>query len=571
MIKFPDEFRRFSPPALILMPMIVLMLSVACSAHANDGTFTNPIISGAYPDPSICRVGEDYYMVNSSFEYYPGLPLHHSKDLVNWQLVGYGLHRPEQVSTVVNLIDVQSDGGIHAPTLRCRDGMFYIITTNVYTPEGVGQTTEFVNFIITADNIEGPWSEPHVIEGAPGIDPDIFFDEGGRVWYAGTHSPENPNFPGEGEIWLQELDLENWKLKGERHLLWRGACGGVWAEGPHIYKRDGRYYLMVAEGGTSFNHAVVIAVSDEITGPYLSNPRNPILSSRHLSYDNWVHSTGHADLLELSDGRWYMVALGIRGDEDRLSNMGRETHLVPVVWEREPFEWQEVKYEWPVAAPLSGRVERVNPLPFDKTAQNRKDVFRDDFSLPTLDLEWNFRRLPMAEAYSLSANPGYLRLYARADVIKERQRASLMGVRQKESNFEYSARMLFSPRQENIEAGISLFQKDNNFFSYTVAKEDGQHVLKLVLAEADKEPEVLKQENLQMYKGRLIFQVTSHEHHYRFEYSVDEGKTFTLFMQTNANHILSKGYTGAYLGLYSTSNGEASTGYADFDWVEYTV
>ena len=338
MIIYPNEFRRSFPPALILLPMITLLLSVACSAHANDGTFTNPIISGGYPDPSICRVDEDYYMVNSSFEYYPGLPLHHSKDLVNWQLVGYGLHRPEQVSTVVNLIDVQSDGGIHAPTLRCRDGMFYIITTNVYTPDGVGQTTEFVNFIITAENIEGPWSEPHVIEGAPGIDPDIFFDEDGRVWYAGTHSPEKPNFPGEGEIWLQELDLENWQLTGERHLLWRGACGGVWAEGPHIYKRDGRYYLMVAEGGTSFNHAVVIAVSDEITGPYLSNPRNPILSSRHLSYDNWVHSTGHADLLELSDGRWYMVALGIRGDEDRLSNMGRETHLVPVVWEREPFE-----------------------------------------------------------------------------------------------------------------------------------------------------------------------------------------------------------------------------------------
>lgn len=332
-----------------------------------------------------------------------------------------------------------------------------------------------------------------------------------------------------------------------------------------------RYYLVVAEGGTSFNHAVVIAVSDEITGPYLSNPRNPILSSRHLSYDNWVHSTGHADLLELTDGRWYMVALGIRGDEKRLSNMGRETHLVPVVWEREPFEWQEVKYEWPVAAPLSGRVERVNPLPFEQGVQKRKDVFRDDFSLPILGLEWNFRRLPVAETYSLSANPGYLRLYARAGVIKERQRASLVGVRQKESNFEYSARMLFSPLQENVEAGISLFQKDNNFFSYTVVKQHGQHVLKLVLAEKGKGPRVLKHKNLQEYTGGLIFRVTSIEHHYRFEYSVDEGETFTLFMQTEADLILSKGYTGAYLGLYSTANGEASTGYADFDWVQYTL
>ncbi|MGB5354972.1 MAG: glycoside hydrolase family 43 protein, partial [Woeseia sp.] len=226
----------------------------ACVLQAGPvaaGTFTNPILRGGFPDPSICRVGQDFYLVNSSFEYFPGLPVHHSRDLVNWTLIGYGLHREEQASGAVNLLDVQSNGGIHAPTLRCRDGRFYIVTTNVYQPPGA--SAQMVNFVITAKHPAGPWSLPTVIAGAPGIDPDLFFDDDGRVWYVGTHQPDSPNFEGEGEIWLQELDPDSWQLRGPRHFLWRGACGGVWAEGPHLYRRDGRYYLLVAEGGTSLN------------------------------------------------------------------------------------------------------------------------------------------------------------------------------------------------------------------------------------------------------------------------------------------------------------------------------
>jgi len=168
--------------------------------------FTNPIIKGGYPDPSICKVGDTFYIVNSSFEYFPGLPIHSSKDLINWELIGYGLHKKSQVNSIVNLIDVQSDGGIHAPTIRHKDGVYYIITTNVYYNEQKGEA-EMVNFIITAENPAGPWSNPIHIKGAPGIDPDLFFDDDGKVWYVGNQMPENPNFNGEGEIWLQELDL----------------------------------------------------------------------------------------------------------------------------------------------------------------------------------------------------------------------------------------------------------------------------------------------------------------------------------------------------------------------------
>ena len=221
------------------MKRLLAILLVTGFLEAKENLYINPILPGSYPDPSICKVGDEFFIVNSSFEYFPGLPIHKSKDLINWELIGYGLHRKNQCNQKVNLVDVQSNGGIHAPTIRYHNGLFYIITTNVYYNE-IEKTTDFVNFIITSKDAAGPWSDPFVIEGAPGIDPDIFFDDDGKIWYVGTHSPEKPNFQGEGEIWLQELDIINWKLKGERHFLWRGACGGVWAEGPQMYKKDGR-------------------------------------------------------------------------------------------------------------------------------------------------------------------------------------------------------------------------------------------------------------------------------------------------------------------------------------------
>lgn len=548
-----------------LLTLFLLFCSI--SVFSQDNLFTNPILAGGHPDPSICKVDDTFYIVNSTFEYFPGLPIHKSKDLINWELIGYGLHRKEQCENEVNLVDVQSDGGIHAPTIRYHNGKFYIITTNVYYNENT-KTTDFVNFIITAEKPEGPWSQPHVLDGAPGIDPDIFFDDDGKVWYVGTHSPEKPNYEGEGEIWLQEIDMENWKLAGERHYLWRGACGGVWVEGPHMYKKDNRYYLLVAEGGTSFNHAVMIAVSDSITGPFVSNERNPILSTRQLSYDNWVHSTGHADLIELHDGRWYMVALGIRGDENRGSNMGRETHLLPVQWEREPFWWKEKKYEWPVVAPQTGKVERTTAVPFKGTSQKRNLSFSDNFDYTTLNLQWNFRRVPLNKVYSLNEKKGQLRLYSKPNVIKERGRASLMGFRQTESDFEYAAKMTFIPRSNRSEAGISLFQKDNNYLTFTIIKKDNKNVIQLKLAVPEKKPQVIKEKNIPAYKGEITFKVKSAYPSYSYYYSLD-GAEFHLLEKTKSNHILSKKYTGAYLGIYASSNGIKTKEYADFDWVRY--
>lgn len=555
---------------------IIVLYAISTNLFAQPKGFINPIIPGGHPDPSICRIGGDYYIVNSSFEYFPGLPIHHSKDLVNWELIGYGLHREDQCMGAVNLVDVQQNGGIHAPTIRYNNGTFYIIVTNVYSPPA-GGPGQMVNFIITAENPAGPWSEPHVIEGAPGIDPDLFFDDDGKVYFVGTHAVGKPNENGIGEIWVQELDLNQWKLVGERYSVWRGACGGCCVEGPHMYKTDGKYYLLVAEGGTSYNHAVMISASDNVFGPFDSNPRNPILTSRHLTKNNWVHSTGHADLVELEDGKWYMVFLGIRNDEEGTSNMGRETHMVPVTWEPSTVRWEEVsegnwqpvEYLWPVASPETGKVERYTPLPFPENPQYYNDAFTDNFDAEELDHEWNFRRVPLPGTYSLNANKGFLRLHLNPETFKLRSRYSLMGIRQKESDFDYSAKMLFEPKKENAEAGISIFQQDDNYVNFTVEKKEKGVNLKLTVKGREKELEVLKEEIIDKYQGEIIFKLSAKNNTYQYLYSLDGGNTFSLFAETQSNIVLCKGYIGTNVGIYATSNGKPTKEYADFDWVSY--
>jgi xylan 1,4-beta-xylosidase len=532
----------------------------------NAQTFKNPILAGGYPDPSICRVGNEFIMVNSSFEYFPALPIHKSKEMVNWELAGHGLNRLEQVSGQINLIDVQSNGGIHAPTIRFHNGKYHIITTNVYYDE-IKQRATATNFIITSSKPEGPWSNPIIIKGAPGIDPDIFFDDDGRVWYTGNHQPLDPTFNGETEIWMQELDPNSFQLIGQRFFVWRGACGGVWAEGPHIYKKDGNYYLLIAEGGTSFNHSIMVAVSDTISGPYVSNERNPIFSSRHLSYDNWVHSTGHGDLVELEDGRWYVMMLGVRGDVKRKSNMGRETFIAPVSWEIEPYDWKERKIVWPVIAPQTGKILKNNPMIFSETTPNKETYFVDNFNDTNLGLAWNRRRAPMQKMIDLASNPGSLRLYTNHNKLQERKRANFTGIKQTESDFSFETKMTFSPTSDSDEAGIAIVQKDNNFLSLTLKQSSDDIALELKLMNEIQTSIASKKIDYNS-KQPIQLKVESFNNKYHFYYALENQK-FQLLAEVAANHLLSHGYTGAHIGLYATSNGQMSTGYVDFDRVEY--
>ena len=555
----------------------VLFLFLIFNVYSQD-TFLNPIINGGYPDPSIVRVDDDFYIVNSSFEYFPALPIHHSKDLVNWELIGYGIDRPNQGKGKVNLYDVQQQGGIHAPSIRYHEGLFYIITTNVYSPADKSKPTEMVNFILTAKNPAGPWSDPYVIEGAPGIDPDIFFDDNGKVWFVGTHDTGNPNKNGIGEIWIQELDLNNWKLKGQRHSIWRGACGGCCVEGPHIYKQYGRYYLMVAEGGTSYNHAVMIASSKNIEGPYDSNPKNPILTSRHLSNNNWVHSTGHADLVQLKDNRWYMVSLGIINEMDSTSNMGRETHLMPVVWEEawdnwvevEKGRWEPVIIKWPVVAPNTGKVERNTSIPFLDKKKNINYSFYDDFTSSKLDLQWNFRRVPRENAYELNSKNKTLKLNLSPESFELRSQYNLMGFRQKETEFEYSSSMNFKPKKNFSEAGLSIFSQDDNYISFTVKKHNNKTLLNLSVKPRDQKLDIIKSIPLK-YNENIILKIVSKDNKYIYYYSLDDGNSFDVFTETGANLVLCKGYIGTNLGLYASSNGYKTKEYAEFEWVKNTI
>ena len=559
------------------MRLTMLLICAAATLLVQaQSTFINPILPGGHPDPSICRVGDDYYIVNSTFEYFPGLPIHHSTDLVNWELIGYGIHRPEQGTGIVNLVDVQQNGGIHAPSIRYHDGLFYIIVTNVYSALPGKEHPLMVNFIITAEDPAGPWSDPVWVEGAPGIDPDLFWDDDGKVYFVGTRSIDQPDENGIGEIWVQELDPESWQLRGERHPIWRGACGGCCVEGPHIYKENGLYYVLVAEGGTGPNHAVMMAASDKLFGPYESNPRNPVITSRHLSRNNWVNNTGHADLVQLADGRWYMVALGIRNEISGRSNMGRETHLMPVIWEPVTMRWEEVsegnwqpvEYVFPVVSPETGRVERHTPLPFEDHSQRYNDAFSDNFQSPELNLEWNWRRIPVEGGHSLSDRPGYLRLQTVPQTFELRKRFNAIGFRQKESDFSYRAAMEFKPKKSGSEAGISIFQQDNNFMNLTVVREGKSHLLKLTVQEREQEIKVLKSVELEDYEGSIQFRLDSHSGQYHFSYSLD-GVNWMNVQQTADDIVLCYGYIGTCIGLYATGNGVDTGDFADFDWVEY--
>ncbi|MBO3083734.1 glycoside hydrolase family 43 protein [Cellulomonas fengjieae] len=281
---------------------------------------TNPVLPGCHPDPSVCRVGDVYYLVVSSFGYYPGIPVYRSTDLVDWELVGHVLDRPGQL----DLTGLDLSDGIWASTIRHHDGVFYVVS-------GIARgRTGASTFVVTATDPAGPWSDPVELD-AQGIDPSLFFDDDGRCWFTGARDAPEPAVTGPGELWLRELDLDTLRLVGPEHVLWHGALRGQWVEGPHLYKRDGRYLLLAAEGGTERNHAVTAASATHVTGPYVTDPRSPLLTHRHLGPDHPVQNVGHADLVDTPSGQTWAVVLAVRAVDDT-HVLGRETFLVPVEW-----------------------------------------------------------------------------------------------------------------------------------------------------------------------------------------------------------------------------------------------
>jgi xylan 1,4-beta-xylosidase len=512
-------------------------------------TFRNPILSGFYPDPSICRVGSDYYLVTSTFEYFPGLPIFTSRDLVHWHQIGHVLDRPSQLP----LDGIRASGGLYAPTIRYSNGTFYVINTLV---DGLAQSG---NFIVTATDPAGPWSEPHWMEDAPGIDPSLFFDDDGRVWYTGTTLAVEGYYEGHTQIWLQELDLPAMRLIGERHALWDGALKGVvWAEAPHIYKIDGYYYLLIAEAGTAHHHAVSIARSTAITGPYEPNRANPIMTHRHLGRDYPIVGTGHADLVDTPSGEWWMVLLGMRPYGGYYYNLGRETFLVPVRWED----------GWPIVSPGSGRVEFVYPAPSLPEQRWPSAPACDNFDSHSLAPCWNLLRSPRGDWYSLSERPGYLSLRLRPQRLAELTNPSYVGRRQQHINFAATSALEFTPRTDRECAGLVLLQ-NNNFHIRFVVTQRTESVVRLV-KRAHGSEETLAEQPVQA--GRVYLKIEAHGQEYSF-YVAREPDKWQPVTERVDGRILSTpvagGFVGTCIGMYASSNGEPSANRADFDWFEY--
>jgi len=507
----------------------------------------NPILSGCYPDPSICRVNEDYYLVTSTFEYFPGLPIFHSRDLIHWRQIGYVLDRPSQL----DLDGVRPSGGLYAPTIRYHNGTFYVINTLVDGETGKG------NFIVTATQPQGPWSEPYWLD-AEGIDPSLFFDDDGRCWYVGTRLNEVGYYKGHTEIYLQELDLEKMKLVGNDTVLWDGAVKGVvWAESPHIYRANGYYYLMIAEAGTAHHHAVTIARSKNIVGPYEGNKGNPILTHRHLGLDYPIVGTGHADLVETQNGELWLVLLAMRPYGGYYYNLGRETFLVPARWED----------DWLIVSPGTGRVEFEYPAPnLAEHIWNEEIPAKDDFDDITLAYPWNFLRTPREEFYSLSERPGFLRLKVRPQKLSEQSNSSFVGRRQQHMNFAAQTSFEFTPGP-NEQAGLALVQSTNFHYLFVVTCES-EPVLRLIKRAHGKEETLVEQP---VVPGQCSIKVIARGQDYNFYFS-NNGQWQTLAENVDGRILstpVAGGFVGAYIALYASSNGQPSTNHVDFDWFEY--
>ncbi|MCV9389257.1 glycoside hydrolase family 43 protein [Reichenbachiella ulvae] len=533
--------RIFSPSKLL----ILLILTLGSNVFGQDQpeTFKNPILTGFHPDPSICRVGEDYYLVNSSFEWYPGLPVYHSRDLVNWELIGYGIHRPNQVPLPEGLPDSR---GVYAPTIRYHEGLFYIINTCVKC-EG--------NFYITATDPAGPWSEP-VWLGTRGIDPEIFWDDDGQAYYVGHANITGVNdWPDKNGAWMQKLDLVEGKVVGERKQLTHGhAKNARWTEGPHIYKINGKYMLLVAEGGTGFHHAITVHHSDSLWGPYIPDHSNPVLTHRHLGADYPVHSVGHGDLVQLPSGEWWFVGLGKR-KVDGSTLLARETFLTPVKFE------EREGYPTPVFNPGVGHlsVEQKRPdllwTPFDS-----KEL-KDDFDGKILDLKWNFLRSPMTTWHGL--HKGQLILNTRAEKIENFENPSFIAQRIEDHNFKAETQVSFSSKKSNESAGLVLYRNSQNHFQL-VKKGDEVQLIKTIRGKQN----VVKRQKVK--SNKLVLGVESSGVKAVFSFKEEDGKRIEWDEElTLLSDEVAGGFNGPYIGMYTTSDGQKSKSKAYFDYFIY--
>ncbi|BDD02321.1 glycoside hydrolase family 43 protein [Persicobacter psychrovividus] len=538
----------------VLLWGIYFFFTLSVSAQEAPKEFTNPILSGFYPDPSICRVGDTYYMVNSSFEWFPGLPIHKSNDLVNWQLIGYGLSRPTQVEYKD---DLQNSKGIFAPTIRYHNGKFYIITTMV---GGKG------NFIITSDNPEKGWSDPLWIKDAPGIDPSLFWDDDGICYYtgAGIVDGSEGEWPGKNGVWMQQIDPDKGVLLGEKKQLTYGhASNARWAEGPHIYKINGEYLLMLSEGGTNEYHAISVFNSKNILGPYIPNHANPVLTHRHLGENYPIVQTGHADLVQTQNGEWWSVMLAKR-KVDGFCTLSRETFLAKV-----EMTVQESGVT-PIFNPKKGLLQSHQPRPNLPYSPVVKQKGVDTFDSP-LGLQWNFLKSPKYKWYE--TKNGHLEISLRKESLIELCNPSFIAQRVKHHDFIAEVKLNFTTDKSNEMAGISVYRMTGN--NYQLMKTDNSIILYKVHNQNVNTPNTLQLiAEIPYNSNSVILRLDVTGNIIKFFYGettknmveLSTGQDYTILSDE-----ATKRFNGVYVGMYATSQGEESSNQATFKWFNYKV
>jgi xylan 1,4-beta-xylosidase len=539
-----------------LKKLLIAAFMLCSSLMMKAQSFTNPILAGFYPDPSICRAGDDYYIVNSSFSYYPGLPIFHSKDLLNWQLLSYALNRPEQL----NLDGARVSRGLFAPAISYHNGTFYIVCTLV---------DKLGNFVVTAKDPKGPWSNPVALPQVNGIDPSLFFDDNGRSYVLFNSIPPNniSLHDGHRTIRMFEFDAQLLKVVGEEKLLVNGgtdmAKKPVWIEGPHIIKKDSWYYLICAEGGTGYNHSEVVFRSKSVEGPYLSYEKNPILTQRQLDPNrkNPITTTGHADFVEGKDGKWWAVFLGCRPYEGDFYNTGRETFMAPVEWKdgwpQINLGGDEVKYSYPINAVVNNTIEKFNGNYY----------FKDGFDKATLNLRYNFLRTPHEQWYSLTDKPGNLQIKLRPQTCSGNANPSFVAFHQPHLKGYASTAVNFTATAENEKAGLIVFQNEKNNYYLCKSIKEGQPVVELY-----KGTELIASKFVKLKNNKYIFfKIEASGDTYSFWYGTKKNKWELLLDKADGKYLSTKtagGFVGCVYAMYATSNDKATNNTALYNWFE---
>ena len=534
-------------------------------------TIRNPILPGFNPDPSIIRVGADYYIATSTFEWFPGVQIHHSRDLVHWRLLTRPLNRASQL----NMLGNPDSCGIWAPCLTCADGSFWLIYTDVKrfgraSVAGASGSSmrDFHNYLVTSSRLDGDWSDPVYLNGS-GFDPSLFHDDDGRKYLVNMlwdHRPGANRFAG---IVLQEYSAKERKLIGERINIFKGTLLGL-TEAPHLYKRNGWYYLLTAEGGTSWGHAVTMARSRNLIGPYELHPDTYIMSARHRP-DVELQRAGHADLVETQNGETYLVYLCGRPLRNRgRCTLGRETAIQKMVWGKD---------DWLRTLDGQGTPTLETPAPALTTHTFPVRQVREDFNSSQLPIDFQWLRTPHPdEIFSLTARPGFLRLFGRETLGSLFQQA-LVARRQQSHCISAATVVEFEPGHFQQLAGLICYYNSSKFHYLYISHDEtlGKHLRVMsclpdsLQADAFTPPIAIPADKPVHLRAEIDYE------RLHFGYRVDgvDNDWRWLPQQFDASILSDEAaapgtanFTGAFVGM--ACQDMAGTGkHADFDFFEY--